>query len=220
MSRIQLTASTRRGPINGRAIADLVALLALLVSLLAAGTGSASAQRASAVDSSGDVTGILLPITMEEPIIYTPHPEMRYADITNTLVRHTLKRVIVRSDFVNLRRLRPTLLEVRVLTDSGVIRQAELVRTPTGSTFRLWTLSGSRVHCSGVRHVANPTKDFMRMSIPRRCFGNPAWIETRVAAYPSPEWNNGGDEALLDDSRQGTIASMGFPLPWPRLSPG
>ena len=181
---------------------------------------AASAQRATRDDPLGDVTQVLLPITMEEPIVYTLHPEMRYADLTRTVVRHTKKRVIVRAEFVNLRRLKPTLLEFRALTDDGVIRQAELVRTPSGSVFRLWTLTGSRLSCTGVEKRTDVTREVMRMSIPRRCFGNPAWIEAHVAAFPAPFWNDGGDEALLDDSLQGPISTMGFPLAWPRLSPG
>jgi hypothetical protein len=113
----------------------------------------------------------------------TAAPRNKNTDITRIVVRHTQKRVIVRTVFRDLTRdtgynffyLRTSTGDFETYHVLGRGVPNRVSRLAPGESVYI-NGAGGEVACPGAEGLANRRKDFALMSIPRSCLGGPSWI--------------------------------------------
>lgn len=123
------------------------------------------------------------------------------ADITRTVVDHRAHRLVVRATLADLRRrsgLRFMVVEVRTPART-YLATLDYGRTPTTpDRVDLTTFRGRDVPCSGTSWRARSRTDVVRLSIPRSCLQDPAWVKVGVGVGHS---TRDFGRLFADDSR-------------------
>ena len=124
-------------------------------------------------------------------------------DLTETRVTHRGRHVVIRAAYDALEKGAPEEFEyrgiLRVPRPNGLRRfvissgrPAE--RTTKYSLAHYW--EGALVDCAGLTGRTRFGADVLNVRIPRRCLGNPRWVQFQGAAYSYTE------EGLLNDDAQ------------------
>jgi hypothetical protein len=193
--------------------ATAVSVAALTTAALVATALPAVAEQASHRDATGDVV-----LLGGEDGSVTPQPGWKPGDIERIDVTHGAHRVRVRLAFRDVARR----------TDDAYIYK---IRTPqrrfwidgfTDSSrpqghFFLSTNRRKPPRCAGLRHRIDYTNEQVRVSVPRRCIGDPARVRVG-AAVQTWIWTDDPDQdkSRLDDG-YATGEVEGLPMgPWLR----
>ncbi len=181
--------------IGTRRAAALTAAGALV--LTAAGAVPASAEVWRHSDARKDVTRV----DTNNGDSYHKAPRNTTSDVTRIVVRHSKDRVILR-------------MHLRDITAaSGEARYR--VRTSNGGPYAIYQLMGDdqpavrmaapyfidgpggEVDCPDANSTVNRRKDFVRLSVPRGCLGNPAWVRVGGAKID----NNSNGQVFADSAK-------------------
>lgn len=139
--------------------------------------GPASADTMSGTDTAGDVLHLDTSEGFEQALPGTREPRRRDGDLTGYTVRHGAKRITAVLRFRELRRNQPVLQVVGRFRypQRHQLEYNELVVTARKGD-RRGTASSSQGRCD-VAHRINYAKNRVRMSVSRRCFATPRWIQ-------------------------------------------
>jgi hypothetical protein len=133
-------------------------------------------------DATHDVVKVYL---LDESGEIVPDPTTTNADIKSGYVHYRKGRLVLRANFVDLRRASNTLTNF-----SGMVRTNENrrwyydVTTSPGRYAGHDTLeSGSGRRTCEIGHMFDYTANFARVSIPLRCLSQPKWVQIRMGAF-------------------------------------
>jgi hypothetical protein len=177
---------------NARSL-TLAAVSALCAAFVATPAATAQAEAVGDPDTGGDMVAIT-----DEGVV-TPVPERSLNDVRATRLTYGATRVAIRVSFVDLKKVgEAQALNVDMYTNERS-RRLQLNAFPfnwSGET-QMYTVKWREVDCGGVRHTVDYAADIMKVSLPRRCLGNPRWVNFRVVAFAE---DNGSywDDALSD----------------------
>ena len=200
--------STRIGnpssPARWRRPARPLLAAALCAAVVAGAPAAAHAETVSDPDTVGDM------VTFDDQDAVVPVPERRLNDVSSTRLRHGVRRLAVRVDYVDLMKKAGgeyQSLGILIVTDEGVRRFVSLDawRGHWSGESQMYDGSYDKVRCA-VRHSIDYEADVMKVSFPRRCASNPRWVEFRVWAQSSGDAGYFADDALRDrpiDSQAG-----------------
>ncbi len=192
---------------------------ALAASLIVALTGvltasPAAADRAVVPDGSGDVW------KQSGEDGYTLVGTAPNTDLTETRVTHRGRYVVIRAVYDALEKGAPEEFEYRGILraprPNGLRRFVVYVRAdgPNGRTkyslAHYW--EGVLVDCAGLTGRTRFGADVLNVRVPRRCLGNPRWVQFQGAAYSYTE------EGLFNDDAQrpGPYSTSLRPKSWTR----
>lgn len=186
-------------------------IAALLTVSLTAGliglASPASAEKHEAPDGIGDT------VVYGEP----DDTKTDSADVVKSVVNHSARKMNITVWTVDLR---PGLARAGVYamirTDGRTYELALRGRDRSGSEFELSTnLRGREVICPGKKKTVSAGRDFIRLSVPRKCLGSPRWIKVGLGAtrYNEPDY-------LTDDALRPGLRQDGYPTFGPRLKRG
>lgn len=163
-------------------------------------------------DATHDVVKVDL---LDESGSIVPDPTTTNADIKSGFVHYRKGRLVLRANFVDLKRAENTLTNF-----SGTIRTNEKrhwfydVTTSPGRYAGHDTLeSGSGRRTCEIGHMFDYTANFARVSIPLRCLSHPKWVQIKMAAatftfdqeaLDSGELKPGSLEVHFDDALSDT----------------
>lgn len=110
--------------------------------------------------------------------------DMPTADVVGAVVRHRARRVVVRMDFANLRRVDPASYTALITTPEK-IRGVFVIAGPGGWAGDRHLVNGNfgNVRCRGFQHSIDYATDTVIMSVPRTCLGRPRWVRVEMANY-------------------------------------
>jgi hypothetical protein len=140
-----------------------------------------SVTRSSVVDPAGDV---LVSGLGEDHDAVSAAPENTITDILSTTVHHAADHVTIDVDFKDLRPRQYLDLTAYVTTDSTGSRlptQATALTFLGDTSIDIYDANGSS-HCAAATVAVDPETDYVTMSVPRECLGQPRWIEVEVRA--------------------------------------
>jgi len=180
----------------GRLVVGVIATTSALTLV-----GTAHAAEVVVHDGRGDVSRILSHSDESRPV-----PGRRFPDVTRARFSHAAQHVVARMSFVELN---PT----------GDIFGGIETRTPRGRrTFTVMSVRGSREGflfpdnqrpCAVGVHF-DYAQNYLRVRIPRRCLGDPRWVQLRAGASVLQA---DGDE-LTDDAGAARWSLRRPPVPW------
>lgn len=110
---------------------------------------------------------------------FVPAPNARNGDFIRTKFNHTATRVIMKSEFVELRAPRRDQLldfEARMRDENGKKHIISVVQGDGFSDAQLSTYRGSSVRCN-VSYKVDYDANMVRTSFPRRCIDNPESLQ-------------------------------------------
>jgi hypothetical protein len=190
-----------------RLIASAVACSSVLLAAPAA-----YADKHVATDAARDV------VSFDDSLDPTPEPDQTDADLRKIVVKHTNRRVIIKAKLRELSALNgKEFVQLYAMVDTNE-KDRSAVTFKTGSRKPGFQLikGGKEVACAGVRKKISPAKNFIRMSIPRSCFGNPRWIKVAMASLSG----NASEVRYYDEAyRVGSKVDSSFRFT-PRLKRG
>jgi hypothetical protein len=167
------------------------ALLLLTVGLVPA----AQAESLARVDDRGDVFRI------SSTGQWVPAEGETVGDIWRLRIRHSVHAVSVRVRFADLRRDTFEMgIRMRLRSNEGVWRQAALLAgsdLPTSGHQEFEGRNRVGIRC-GVTHRIDYADNFMRLRMPRRCFGQPRWVQATLFSEFDAGDGARGDNALAD----------------------
>ncbi len=179
---------------HARSSLTLAAVSALCAAFIAVPAVPAQGETVKDSDSVGDMSDL----TDEDAIV--PVPDRTLSDVRATKLTYGAKRVAVRVSYVDLQKVGEALgIFVDMYTDEKS-RALDLTAFPadwSGGT-QLYNFKLHKVSCDGIQHEIDYADDIMKVSVPRRCLGNPRWVNFRVVAMAE---DNGSywDDALSDN---------------------
>jgi hypothetical protein len=179
---------------NARSSVTLAAVSALCAAFIAVPAVPAQGETVKDSDAVGDMSDV----TDEDAIVAVP--DRTLSDVRATKLTHSAKRVAVRVDYVDLQKVGEVLgIFVDMYTDEKS-RTVELSAFPadwSGKT-QLYNWKFNKVSCDGIRHSIDYADNIMTVSVPRRCLGNPRWVNFRVLGF-AEDSGSYWDDALSDN---------------------
>lgn len=159
-------------------------LLAVLVVALGLIAAPAFAERSVIKDARHDVWeegGGAMPVMV-------PSKRVTNVDVTGMTVRHRTRVVTITVRYVELtrRHLNKIVVYGDLITDAGTEVFPTVVSEPGHPKGRHFlfgqALSSAPVRCPRMEHRIDYRRNYIRMTIPRRCLGRPAWVQVRATA--------------------------------------
>jgi hypothetical protein len=180
----------------GRRSARQLLATALGLALVAGAPATARAETVSDPDAVGDM------VTFDDQDAAVQVPERTLNDVSSTKLRHGARRIAVRVDYVDLKRKAGgdyQRLGILMVTDEGLRRYVSLEarRGQWSGESQMHDRKFDPIRCP-VRHSIDYEDNTMKVSFPRRCAGNPSWVEFRVWAESMGDDGYYGDDALRD----------------------
>lgn len=124
-------------------------------------------------------------------------------DLAFLTVRHRKRDVLVRAGYADLRKEgAPYGLSVDFRTDTGVRRHASFVASRAGDWLGRTSLLDqhrSSVGCLRKHTHVSYRRDGIWMTFPRKCLGNPRWVQFRALAFRTAP----GGRLLVDNPNNG-----------------
>lgn len=178
---------------NARSASALATVSALFATLVASPAATARAQ----IFEDSDVVGDVSDLTDETTA--TPAPDQTLSDVRATRLAHGATRVAVRVDYVDLQKVGESQAIFVDLFSDERSRRLQLAAYPGGwsGETQMYTARWREVSCGGVRHSIDYAAETMKVSFPRRCLGNPRWVNFRVVALAEDD-GFFADDALSD----------------------
>jgi hypothetical protein len=178
--------------ICGRSIRPLIvaALCAAVV-----GVTPATAQAQTLVDR--DAVADMIAFNGDDAVVSVP--DRKRNDVTRTRLVHGATRVAIRVGYVDLKKGGDVQAINITMATNEVRRNLQLVAYPrhwSGET-EMYDGKWRDVGCRGVRHTIDYRANFMKVSFPRKCAGNPRWVKFRVVAFAQDD-GFFADDALSD----------------------
>ncbi|QNN52455.1 hypothetical protein [Nocardioides mesophilus] len=103
------------------------------------------------------------------------------ADLTRTVVRHSARRVTVRSNFVKLtKNAEGVMMAAKIRTDEGLWRAALVFHDGSRKGAFMLKKRGE-VSCTGLTKEVDFAHDAVQISVPRACLSAPRWVQVTVA---------------------------------------
>jgi hypothetical protein len=165
----------------------------------------------SAPDQSGDVAKYDFTGESEAP---TPLPDRTEGDIVHSRVVHGPRRVTIEVRFRDLSTTGGTIAhDFRIGTNKHLGREIVIVASPGSWQGHKAVLNkrDKRAHCKGVRWSLQYGANLVRLSVPRRCLGNPKWVHVGIGTFEGTS-----DAVFVDDAN--TNGTMGETTRWgPRV---
>ena len=188
------------------------AMLTLAVALSAALVPvAAHAGTYSAPDASGDVVMYDFSGDSETPVKV---PDRTDGDIVNSRVVHGPNRLTMEVRYRDLVASGGTIVhDFRIGTNNHRVREIGIVAGPGKWQGRHVVVNkrGKRVRCHGVHWSLQYGANLVRVSVPRRCLGNPKWVHVGIGTLEET-----GSSLYLDDAN--TNGTFGETTKWgPRV---
>jgi len=190
----------------------LPAAAALVAALLPGAASPASAQAQRTTDAVGD-------LSFEDG----PGPGQRTADVVGLRSQHGEQRVTVTLDMDAMVDGGKFYATVVVRTDAGRY-ELDYARTRRGDfevvdVVRGPVDQGRVVRCGGAASEFSPARRSVRVSAPRRCLGDPRWVQTGALVETRPPQR--GATVYTDDARRdGDAAELRIKVGGRRLTRG
>lgn len=169
---LNITTRARRG--------TLTAVLALALTALLSSTVAQAAQLRYA-DATGDV--VKVDLASRNPH-FVSDPSRKNGDIKNAFVHYRKGHLVLRTNFVELKPARNTLLEF-----TGEIRTPhhrrwayDVMTSPGRWAGHDMFINERSGRVCGIGHMFDYAENFTRVAIPLRCLGNPRWVQVRMGA--------------------------------------
>ena len=183
------SSSTKRSSTAARALT----VGALCAAFVAAAPVPAYAQTLSDTDTTGDV--VMATYTEEDQEVLVPVPDRELNDISSTTLTHNPRRIGIRVEYAELKRVDLQVLDIDMVTNEKVGRHITVLAYRKQWAGRT-EFSGRHyrsIECE-VKHSIDYEANVMKVSFPRRCASDPRWAQFRVAAFV-----DSGDEFYADD---------------------
>lgn len=167
----------------------------LTMALLLVGTtvGAANAREAVLSDRAGDMWRTGFEGNTE------PAPNMRVGDVRRAAFRHGRANIVIRTRYVDLRRIGDyTLYEARIQNGSKARYREVQVEASPGSwrgTVKVFDLRGDRVSCEAT-HRIDYDKNILVMAVPRSCLGTPELVRATAGS----SWTQREQQVFLLDN--------------------
>jgi len=163
----------------------------------------------SAPDASGDV--MKYDFSSDTP---TKVPDRTDGDIVNSRVVHGPNRITMEVRYRDLNASGSAIVhDFRIGTNKHRIREIGIVAGPGRWQGHRIVLNrhGKRVHCKGVHWSLQYGANLVRVSVPRRCLGNPKWVHVGIGTF-----EQANDSFFIDDAN--TNGTFGETVKWgPRV---
>jgi hypothetical protein len=156
-----------------------VGACALAVALAAPATSHAATR--TLVDGPGDVWE---PFTDLDPVQHTRHPDRRQGDILRGFIAHKQRQIVIRLKYAELDRVgRRHSINIRLHPNKGGNHWASVHATRANDwrgVSMIETVDGSGPLDCGLSHQMDYARNRVIIRIPRRCLGNPRWIQASI----------------------------------------
>ena len=180
-----------------RRTARALTLGALCAAVVAGSPAPAQAQTIVDADTTGDVAMATVDDNDEQVVV--PVPDRELNDISSTSLAHNARRIAVRVEYAELKRVDRQILDITMVTNEGVGRHLTLLAYRKHWAGRI-EFSGRHyreIECA-VRHSVDYEANVMKVSIPRTCASKPRWVQFRVGALVDAGEEFYGDDAVRD----------------------
>lgn len=168
--------------------------LALAAGLTLGTAGTSAAASLTKVDQRGD-----LQYVEGESETSSPAPTVQNGDITRTVMKHAARRIAVRIQFADLRRVGMRGDFLRVVTNEGVRRDVMIFAGPMSwrGDAEMTRLNGQPVACD-IAHKIDYDRNVVTVSFPRSCVSNPRWVRLGTGSF----WTESeGTKSYADDAQ-------------------
>jgi hypothetical protein len=157
----------------------VVGACTLAITMLAPATAQADTR--TLVDGAGDVWE---PFTDFENREHTRHPDRRQGDILRAFFAHKQRQIVIRIKYAELDRIGSRhSINVRLHPNAGGNHWAS-VHATRGNDWRgvsmIEPVDGSGPLDCGISHRMDYAQDRALIRVPRRCMGNPRWIQASM----------------------------------------
>lgn len=137
---------------------------------------------------------------------YGPAPERVDGDLTSLRVGHRDRRLVLRYAATTLPRLATDRYDLMIAGSGVRTPDGHYYVTYYGDSSRTGVMVGRANHeptrCRGVRSGVDWSAATVRVSVPRRCLGDPRWVQ--VASTLAYAWPGGGDSDFYADGIPGS----------------
>lgn len=170
---------------------------------------SAYAENVVHVDATADVVSI----GWEDEAgaeVTEPAPMQKNGDILRTAVQHRLRKVILTTSYVELRKVAPPSHFVALVTNESVRRHVEVISTaehPQGQVL-FSTGFGRAVPCTGLERRIDYLANTLRVVIPRSCLSAPRWVRAGFGTLRTQETDLEMLTYVDDANLQGAVGSL------------
>jgi hypothetical protein len=155
----------------------LATLSACAVVLTLFGPPPAHADSRTLVDGRGDVWAMDSPEVGQN----TQAPNRQQNDILRTVFAHHDRKVVVRTKFARLDRVGEMwLMAINLRTSTGKLRRIALFAGP--GQWRGSVIRGNGASQTCARHRIDYVANVVEVAVPRRCLGDPRWVQASMAA--------------------------------------
>jgi hypothetical protein len=174
---------------------------------------AAQAGSYSSPDASGDVVKFDFSAGEETP---SKAPDVTDGDIVNSRVVHGPRRLTIEVQYRDLNASGGQIAH-GFLIGTNKHRKREIVLTAVPGHWQghkiMLSGHGKRVRCKGVHWSLQYGANLVRLSVPRRCLGNPKWVHVGIGTIEQPA---SGEAFFLDDAN--LTGTTGEKLKWgPRV---
>lgn len=162
--------------------ARTITVIGMLVGLMLSGAGPAAAEKFARTDPRGDVHRLSL-----DPHSVDPKPDRRLGDVTRTIVRHTKRTIVLRTNYARLHHRRGTAFEVWWWVEKdSLLTQVVLSAGPGDLKGSLavddFDTSLLRDANGCFEHKVSYRKNFVRIVLMRSCLIGPRpWIKVATS---------------------------------------
>jgi hypothetical protein len=195
-----------------RACRRIAAAAAALSFATVMSPATAQAAELRFTDATHDVVKVDL---LDESADVVADPTTTNADIKSGYVHYRKGRLVLRANFVDLKRASNSLTEFTGMVRTNEHRRwyYDVTTSPGRYAGHDTLVSGSGRTSCGIGHMFDYTRNFARVSIPLRCLSQPKWVQIRMAAatltfdksaLESGELKPGSLELHVDDALSDT----------------